>query len=197
MFKIGSEHFNASNSGPWETVGRTDYRLNIDHEKKLIYLTGQATSQRSDWFDNLNFGRRWFKGVRVHSGFLRQYLAVRDILMGALYEHRDYALRVDGFSLGASWTQIFIYDAIYHFPDRDIKAILYAPGNPWCILPRHYRKALRRCVTFVYCYWDVVTWMRLIGFKRYGKNVRIGRIWRLWPKQHHPNQITRALEERR
>jgi hypothetical protein len=121
---------------------------------------------------------------------------VRNTLLDACYDHLDYAIRVDGFSLGAAWTQIFVQDVLHRWPDRDIQAILYAPGNPWRRLPRKYRRALRQHITFVIPRWDVVTWMRLIFFYRYGRDVRIGKIWRLWPKQHHPNQIIRALDER-
>ena len=200
MFEVSAAHFRDVNSGPWETAGRTDYRLNIDHEGKVIHVTGQGSNQRADWLDNLDFRRRpkeqWFKGIWVHAGFLRQYLVVRKVLLDVCYDYPDYSIQVDGFSLGASWTQIFIQDCIHRWPDRDIKGILYAPGNPWRRLPRKYRRALRRCIVYPYCFWDVVTWMRLIGFKRYGKNIRLGKIWRLWPKQHHPDQIIRALDER-
>ena len=201
MFEINSNHFRAANAEPWEQVGRTDYRLEIDNGKKIIHVTGRPSSQRADWKDNLDFRirsktQKWFRGIRVHAGFLRQYLAVRGKLLDVCYEHPGYAIRVDGFSLGGSWTQIFVQDVLHRWPDRDIQAIFYAPGNPWRRLPRKYRGLLRRRVTFVIPWWDAVTWMRLIGFKRYGKDIRIGRIWRLWPKQHHPDQIIRALDER-
>jgi len=200
LFKVNSDHFRSVNSGPWVTEGRTDYRINVDHEAKVIHVSCQASSQSEDWRDNLDFRRhpkeQWFRGIWVHAGFLRQYRAVCDVLLNACYEHPGYAIRVDGYSLGASWAQIFLQDCIHRWPDRDIQAILYAPGNPWRRLPRKYRRALKRCTTFAYCFWDVVTWMRLIGFKRYGKNIRLGRIWRLWPKQHHPDQIIRGLDER-
>ena len=197
IFKVNADHFRAVNSGAFDTTGRTDVRINID--EKIIHVTGRASNQTSDWKDNLDMRRRpkeqWFKGIWVHAGFLRQYQAVRNDLLDVCYKYHDYAIRVDGFSLGASWTQLFIQDCLHRWPNRDIKAILYAPGNPWRKLPRKYRRKLRQCITFVYCFWDVVTWMRLLGFKRYGRNVRIGRIWRIWPKQHHPDQIIRALNE--
>jgi len=200
LFKVNSEHFRSIINGPWETVGRTDYRLTVNHEEKIIHVTGQATSQGADWRDNFDFRRRpkeqWFKGIWVHAGFLRQYRAVRDKLLDVCYEYPDYAIRVDGFSLGGSWTQIFVQDCLHRWSDRDIQAIFYAPGNPWRRLPRRYSRALRRCITFVISWWDPVTWMHILGFFRYGRNIRIGRFWRLLPKQHHPDQIIRGLDER-
>jgi hypothetical protein len=175
--------------------------MELNHEGKTIHITGQGSNQRADWKDNLNFRTRlkssqWFRLISVHAGFLRQYLAVRNKLLDICYEYPDYAIRVDGFSLGGSWTQIFVQDVLHRWPDRDIQAIFYAPGNPWRRLPRKYRRALRRCVAFIIPWWDVVTWMRLLLFFRYGRNIRIGKPWRLWPKQHRPDQIIRALNEK-
>ena len=208
LFEVSSAHFIKTIQGHWKTEGRTDYRLVINHRKKIIHVTGQHSYQYADWLDNLDFRRRalenkpeqWFSGrpdIMVHAGFLRQYKAVRSKLLDAAYKYPDYSIRVDGFSLGASWPQIFVQDILHRWPKRDIQAILYAPGNPWRRLPRNYRAALERCTTFVTNIYDVVTWMRLVGFKRFGKEVRYGRPWRILPKQHRPEQIIRGLDERK
>ena len=213
LFEISIDHFKQStvkSEEYWKQEDRTDYRVEVDHEAKVILVIGRPTSQGVDWLDNFDFRvrdktRKWFpsrNSPRVHNGFLRQYESVRKILLDLCYKYEDYAIRCTGYSLGGSWTQIFVQDCLHRWTniegkeDRDIKAIFYACGNPWRWLPKVYRKALKACTQFVINYWDPVTWMGLLRFKRYGKNVMIGKPWRLYPLQHHYNQIERALYER-
>jgi len=200
-WKPSVEHFESIRRGPWLQEDSTNYRVYIDHDNKTIYVTGQESRCRNDWRDNFSFWTRrgptsaWFGQVRIHAGFLRQYKSVRDILLELCQQYPDYAIRVSGFSLGAAWLQIFMQDVLHKWPERDIKAIFYAPGNPWRRLPIRYRRLLRERTIFVYNRWDLITGMALLGFFRYGKNIRLGRIWRIRPNQHHPYQIIRGLEE--
>ena len=203
-FNVSSQHFREIRRGPWETIGNTHFRLIVDHDEKIIHVRGRG-SEDEDMRDNFDFRVReppedWFPDVdgriRVHLGFLRRYQAVRDVLMDAVYQHPDYAIRVSGFSLGGTWTQIFMLDVIHHWPCRDIKAIFYAPANPWRRLPRNYREELSQRTVFVRTYWDPVTWMRALCFFRYGHTITVGRWWRILPPQHFPRQMVRALDER-
>jgi predicted lipase len=203
LFEINSKHFRATIEKPWETINKTEFRMTINNESKIIHVSGQS-SREEDWPDNLDFrvkdsSKQWFpdvKDILVHAGFLRQYKSVREKLLDAAYQHVDYAVRVDGYSLGASWTQIYMQDILYRWPDRDVQAIFYAPGNPWKKLPKKYQNALKRRTTFVYCFWDPVTKMRLLGFHRYGKEITIGKRNRIRPLQHKPDQIIRGLDEK-
>lgn len=214
LFEISAEHFQECLTGehrtikrpdPLITIDRTDFFLVVDDDKKIIRVTG-VHSEDEDWPDNFDMRIRsfencrdtdelWFSGIHVHAGFLRQYKAVRNKLLDICYEKPDYAIRGDGFSLGAAWGQLFIQDCLHRWPERDIKAIYYAPPNPWRRLPRNYQEMLNNAITFVIPRWDVVTWMRVLAFRRYGKETRIGKPWRLLPKQHRPAQIIRALLE--
>ena len=207
LFEISSAHFNTVNVGDdsyWVQKDRTDYRVEVDHDNKVILVIGRPSSQGVDWLDNFDFRvkskpRQWFadnKKIRVHEGFLRQYESVRNDLLDLCYKHEDYQIWVTGYSLGGSWSQIFVQDCLHRWPDRFIRFISYACGNPWRRLPREYKKALRRVTTFVINFWDPVTWMRLILFFRYGKRVQIGRPWRFYPIQHHPTQMVKALDQR-
>ena len=203
-FNVSSDHFREIRRGPWEAIGTTYYRLIVDHDEKIIHVRGRG-SEREDLRDNLDFRIRepaeeWFPEIeariRVHSGFLRRYEAAREVLMDALYRYPAYAVRVSGFSLGATWPQLFLLDVTHHWPDRDIQAILYGPANPWRRLPREYQRELQQRTVFVRTYWDPVTWMRVLGFFRYGHTITIGRWWRVLPPQHFPPQMIRALDER-
>jgi len=202
-FNVSSGHFREIRRGPWETIGNTHFRLIVDHDEKIIHVRGRG-SEEEDMRDNFDFRIRelaeeWFpdvEGIRVHLGFLRRYRSVRDVLMDAVYQRPDYAIRVGGYSLGATWTQLFMLDVIHHWPDRDIQAIFYAPANPWRRLPRKYQKELKQRTVFVRTFWDPVTWMRVMGFYRYGHNITVGRWWRILPAQHYPRQMIRALNER-
>ena len=203
MFEISSDHFKSIREGPWEKAERTDYRISLDHENKIIYVIGRESGDE-DWPDNFDFRKReppvqWFDDnpdILVHAGFLRQYQAVRDTLLDVCKNYIDYAIRISGYSLGASWTQIFIEDCIHRWPFRDLEANLYAPANPWYKLSKKYQIALAERTTFVKCYWDFITWMRVIGFHRYGKTIYIGKPWRVWSFQHSPEQIIRGLDEK-
>lgn len=203
IFEISRKHFSEITEGPWETIDRTQYRLSIDHDKKTIYVIGQS-SRDDDWPDNFDMRKnsppeQWFsdrKDIFVHAGFLRQYKAVRNILMDACYKYVDYKIRASAYSLGSAWLQPFVQDVIHNLPCRDIQAILYAPPNPWRELPKEYQEALYAHITFVYCFWDPVTWMGLFGYRRYGAKIVIGKWWRFWPVQHHWEQIEKALDER-
>jgi hypothetical protein len=181
MFEVSAQHFKKTVSGPWTSIGQTDYRLIVSKNEKTIRLTAQGSQSKDkgvDWRDDFDFRIRqaaetWFPGekIRVHAGFFRQYKNVRDTLMDLVYAYPEYTVLVDGYSLGASWPQIFVQDVLYHFPCRNIQAILYEPGNPWRKLPQKYKKLLKKHVTFVRSVWDPVTWMRLLFFWRYGKTV--------------------------
>jgi hypothetical protein len=204
--QISVEHFREVVSGPWTSIGQTDYRCQIDGGTGVIRLTAQGSQSKDksvDWWDDFDFRIRqppetWFPGenIKVHAGFLRQYKNVRDTLMDLLYKYPNYAVLVDGYSLGASWPQIFVQDVLHHFPDRSIQAILYEPGNPWRKLPRAYKKLLKTHIAFVRSIWDPVTWMAALGFFRYGKTITIGKWWRFWPLQHLEGQVIRNLKER-
>ena len=204
MFEISAEHFEEITKDSLLTAGKTQCRYTVDKKEKVIHITGQS-SRNNDWGDNFDFRARevavqWFadkKDIKIHAGFLRQYKAVRDILMTVCEAYSDYAIRVDGYSLGASWTQIFTQDVLYHWPNRDVQAILYAPGNPWRKLPKVFKAKLKQHITYVRSIWDPVTWMRMFGFCRYGAEVRIGKWYRILPLQHKTDQIIKGLKELR
>ncbi|MCL2373820.1 MAG: hypothetical protein FWC65_01080 [Treponema sp.] len=201
-WKPSVEHFQSIRRGPWTQEGNTDFRIYVDHENQNIYITGQESRCRDDWRDNFSFwtGRgptaSWFGEVRVHAGFLRQYQSARNTLLNVSWRYPDYAIRVTGYSLGAAWLQIFMQDVLHVWPERDITAIFYSPGNPWRRLPQRYRRSLRERTVFIYNRWDFITWMGLLGFFRYGENIRLGSVWRMRPNQHHPYQVIRGLEEK-
>lgn len=203
-FNVSSDHFQEIRKDEWETIGNTDYRLILEHDEKIIYVIG-CESSKEDKKDTLDSRVRkpdeeWFPGVegiiKVHFGFLRQYTAVRSILLDTVCEYPGYAIRTSGFSLGGTWTQLFLLDVILHWPERDIQAIFYAPANPWWRLPKKYQVELEQRTVFVRSRWDPVTWMRLIGFYRYGHNITIGKWWRILPPQHEAPQMIRALDEK-
>ncbi|MCL2440149.1 MAG: hypothetical protein FWD14_00230 [Treponema sp.] len=203
-FNVSSEHFRETRRGPWETMGNTQFRLSVNHEEKEINVRGRGSND-DDAKDNLDFRIRepaeeWFPGlkgrVKVHSGFLRRYESVRKLLLDTAFEYPDYAIRVSGFSLGGTWTQLFLLDVIQHWPDRDVLAIFYAPANPWRRLPKSYQRELKQRTVFVRTHWDPITWMHLIGFFRYGHTITVGKWYRVLPAQHEPPQMIRALEER-
>ena len=205
------ENFREVLKGPWEKVDRTDFKVEICHKKKAIYITGQS-SNYEDWPDNFDFRKRrlyelmdqkpeqWFPDrddIWVHSGFLAQYKPVRRQLIDILKQYPEYAVYIGGWSLGGSWTQLLLEEVWHRWRNKRVIVFFgYATGNAFRNLPKEYREGIAKCSTFVYCWWDPVTWMRVLRFYRYGKNIRIGKWWRIWPFQHCTYQIERALKEK-
>ena len=203
-FNVSSAHFREVRSGPWETIEKTRFRVFADHDEKIIHVRGRGSND-ADMKDNFDFriiepSEEWFPGaegrIRVHSGFFKRYTAIRTLLFDTIDQYPDYAIRLGGFSLGGTWTQFFLLDVILHWPDKDILGIFYAPANPWRRLPKQYQRELKKRTVFVSNAWDPITWMRAVGFKRYGYNITIGRWWRILPPQHDPPQMIRSLDER-
>jgi len=204
MSIINSDHLREIRSGPWEIIDRTQYRITLNHDEKIIYVRGRESVVSKDYRDNFKFyskkpTQEWFyeaEGrIKIHAGFLNRYDSVRVLLLDVAYEYPDYAIDISGYSLGGAWTQIFLLDILLLWPDRDIQTILYAPANPWRKLPGKYQEELKQNTVFVKSHWDPVTWMRLIGFNRYGNNIIVGKWWRFFPPQHFPKQMVRALDE--
>jgi len=204
-FNVSSDHFREIREGPWDVIGYTNYRLFLDHEEKIIHVRGRGSYNKKDMEDNYDFhiekiSEEWFPGaegiIKIHIGYYKRYEAVRGLLLDTASEFPDYAIRVGGYSLGAAWTQLFLLDAILHWPERDILAIFYAPANPWRSLPKKYQEDLKQHTIFVRSLWDPVTLMDAVGFHRYGYNITIGKWWRVLPSQHEPAQIIRALDEK-
>jgi len=202
-FYISSDHVREIVEGPWEVINKTQFRVIMDHNEKIIFIIGRD-SILVDYKDNFNFfvtkpDDDWFPGIderiKIHSGFYKRYKSVRNALLETAYKYPDYSIYVSGYSLGGTWTQLFLLDAILLWPDRDIRAIFYAAANPWRKLPEKYRKELEQRTIFIKTYWDPVTWMSVIGFYRYGHNITVGKWWRIFPPQHGPPQMIRALDE--
>lgn len=203
MSYINSDHLREIRRGPWEITDNTFHRLIFDHEEKIITVIGRESNDNDDK-NNLNFrikepAKEWFPGaegkIKIHAGFFNRYEAVRTMLLDTVQEYPDYSIHVSGFSLGGTWTQLFMLDVLLLWPNRDIQAIFYAAANPWRRLPKEYQKELEQRTVFVKSWWDPVTWMRLIGFYRYGHNITIGKWWRILPPQHEPPQMIRSLNE--
>jgi len=203
-FNVSSNHYREIKKEPWEIIGNTDYRIFPEHDEEIIHIRGRERldEDKKDIFDSRvrKPDKEWFPGaegiIKIHYGFLRQYTAIRSVLLDTINQYPDYAIRISGYSLGGTWTQLFLLDAILHWPDRDILAILYAPANPWRKLPKKYQEELEQRTVFVCNHWDPVTWMRVIGFYRYGYNIKIGKWWRCLPAQHKGAQMTKALDEK-
>ena len=203
-FNVSSDHFREIREGPWEIIDNTYYCLFLDHDEKKIYVRGRESGE-GDTKDNFDFrieelADEWFPGkegsIKVHVGFLKRYKAVRSVLFDAVDQYADYAVRLSGFSLGGTWTQLFLLDVLLHWPERDILAIFYAPANPWRKLPKEYQEKLKLHTIFVSSVWDPVTWMEAVGFHRYGYDITIGKWWRILPPQHKARQMIRALDEK-
>jgi hypothetical protein len=223
-FAPSKANYEEITSGPWTTQGATQYRMETDIDEKIIYVIFQGSQSAkqntagkhswvyklikkwfgTDWADDFDFwskspSRQWFpdvKDLKVHEGFLNQYSAVRSAILDECYKYPDYMIMVEGYSLGAALAQIFTYDASFHFQKRKVWCLTYEPPNPWKKLPSAWQKIIKPRTVFLCARWDIVTWMRLLDFHRYGENITVGHWWRIWPFQHLHDAVCKNLLEK-
>jgi len=161
--------------------------------------------------------------VKAHRGIAKQYLSIRELILTYLYSGSIKQVYVAGYSLGGALTITAVQDIGYHI-DRDklnvhVAGIAYSPPRMFC--PNTIvKKAVKNRLLLVKTHWDpvvhspckimILNWtlqlkpLRCIFVKPtqwisfwadYGKAKWIGRVWRVLPLQHWPDQIERALKE--
>jgi len=164
-----------------------------------------------------------YTGVKGHGGVFKQYKSIREKLLNHLYSGNYKQIYVSGYSLGGALTVATIQDMGWHI-DRDklnvkIFGIAYNPPRTFC-LSRIVKQATKDRLLIVCTRWDpivhvpcnvmIMSWtlqlkpLRIVFgkptqwisfWKHYGKVVRIGKWWRVWPIQHFPGPIEKALKE--
>jgi len=161
--------------------------------------------------------------VKGHGGILGQYKSIRETLLSRLYSGPIRQIYIAGYSLGGALTIAAVQDLGYHI-DRDklnaeVYGIAYGPPRVFCP-SKIVKQALKDRLLVVKAHWDpvvrlpchlmVLSWtlrVKPFGIKfaapnkwvsiwaNYGKTIWIGKIWRVLPFQHLPDQVERALKE--
>jgi hypothetical protein len=159
--------------------------------------------------------------IKAHEGIARQYMDIRETLMDYLYGSSVKHIFVAGFSLGGAITTAAVQDIGYHIDRDGLNKTVYGINydgprffGPSAIVKNAVADRLitvkTHCDPVVHLPFKIMptvfsfhwkpfklrlTWPRITFWKNYGQIKWIGRPWRLWPVQHLPAQIEKALEE--
>ena len=192
-----------------ESKGVEDWKDNFDFFQELL---------DADAFDAYPSSK-----IKSHRGIARQYKAIRSIIHSFLYSGKIKRILIVGFSLGGALTIKATYDIGFRIDRDELKdvTVLGIAFNPPRVFnwSRIIKKAVKDRLITVVGWWDLVChvpfvimptffsfrWKplkfrfckpRLTFWRHYGQKIKIGKPWRLWPIQHDPLQVERALEEK-
>lgn len=160
--------------------------------KYLIIFRG--TDSLRDWITNFMFFRKCipYKGtnpkIKVHSGFLKDYLEVRDFIHKKV-ENTKLDIVVHGHSKGAAITGLCALDLQYNFPNKNIAAV--ALGMPRIGNKEFKRSFDGRLPDFLRADYgsDIIPQIppKIFGFRHVGNFIQLGkkRRWGVGTKKHH------------
>ncbi|KAJ2455439.1 hypothetical protein EV183_000771 [Coemansia sp. RSA 2336] len=105
---------------------------------KFIVVAFQGTNDDSQWLDNLDIIQEsWpmeVPGSRVHSGFLRGYLDVQQVVVDKVRElalrYPEYSIAIVGHSLGGARAALCLLDISIKLPQLLPRLYLYTQGQP-------------------------------------------------------------------
>jgi hypothetical protein len=207
----------------------------IEKSGDVLYICFQETSGpgdqklADDWAANLDFFPQAFdifpgSKIKAHGGLAKQYLGIRNEILGLLYSEKFKNIYVGGFSQGGGITTGCVQDIGYHI-DRDnlpveVFGISYeAPRFFGIKKSGMIKKSLKNRLIAIKGHWDPVVHVpfkimftfftfrwhplksrlclpRLTFWKDYGRIKWIGKLWRLLPLQHEPEQVCKNLLEK-
>jgi hypothetical protein len=162
--------------------------------------------------------------IQAHEGIAQQYLGIRETVMHFLYSGTIKHILISGYSQGGAVTQAAVQDIGFHI-DRDklnvtVEGISYDGPR---FFGRRKNKLIKESVKnrliIIKGHWDPVVHVPLkymptffsfrwkpfkirlckphITFwKDYGKVIWIGKIWKVFPLQHLPEEIAKNLLEK-
>jgi hypothetical protein len=162
--------------------------------------------------------------IKAHDGIARQYLDARQTIMDHLYSGTIKRIFVAGYSQGGAVTTAAVQDIGFHI-DRDgldvsVFGISYnGPRFFGTKKSRLIKQAVKNRLLTIKGHWDPVghvplkamptffsfRWKpfriilclpHLTLWRDYGKVTWIGKLWRIWPLQHLPEQVYANLLEK-
>lgn len=232
-WKPSKIHFEYLRSRPYVHLASNMSYL-IEKHGDVLYVCFQETSGSDkqaladDWAANLDFFPRAFdifpgSKIKAHEGLAKQYMEVREEIMGYLYSGKYRLICVGGYSQGGGITTGCVQDIGYHI-DRDklnveVFGVSYnAPRFFGAKNKKLIEKSLNRRLLTVKGHWDPVVhvplkimptffsfrWKpfklricrpHLTIWKDYGDVIWTGKPWKFLPMQHFPNEVGKNLLE--
>lgn len=103
-----------------------------------LYVIFQGSQEDRDWLDNINFVKKELNKIssfesinskiEVHSGFLRQYLNIKDIVENQINENGYNNIIIIGHSLGGAIATLCSFDLSLNYKNKKIKCVTL--GSP-------------------------------------------------------------------
>ncbi len=171
------------------TIEDVDFYYDIGHAQGAfvkkddqVYLLIMGSNEWKDWFYNFWFFAKKVKpynvtsNIRVHIGFYKSYLYIRDLVHLYIKSNNVKSLIVMGQSHGAAVTVLASLDIKYNFEDIDIAAVLTGcprAGNDE--FAKSYEKRIDHVYRFKYgC--DLITKLppKFFGFADVGPEMHVG-----------------------
>lgn len=192
---ITSEFLNICNRNYCKTGDDCDYDIEINDEKKKIYLRFQESGSKNDWKNNLNFfvgnAKIFFTFAKspykeqvlpfkVHRGILKAYKSANDDIMNRIFnilnEKPDYNLTITGWSHGAGLALFAAEDFNFRSrtdkkdPNTGKKADVYTFGGPAVIFGDDSVEYFKKCINKIYEFCnnkDIVTYLppKFFGYR--------------------------------
>ena len=174
----------------------TQYGITVDEKYKTVIVAFQGSGSKMDWMQNFTFWKKPYKEMDklffVHWGLFNKYKSVENELWSKLtpYVTPDWKIRGYGFSQGATLATFFHEDAVFRYPDLDIKTYAFAPAKGFSFWNSKFLKTRFDKLITIKNVNDVVPkvpfWF--MGFKHYGEVVKLGKRkftfpWN-WYKEH-------------
>lgn len=197
----------------YDTIG-TDVNYKFMEDKDTLYIYFQGSSSDIDWKRNFAFWKKPYKDMespyRVHSGFLKAWKEVEDIVIAKITETKDNCepkfnkIIVVGYSHGAALAAFCHECCWFHRPDlqKVNEAILgygfEAPRIYAGFKVKDYLQERWTNFTVIRNHTDLVTHMppRLFGFCHVGNLKQIGRKAKYsCIKSHYPDNVLNSLLE--
>ena len=178
----------------------------IFYESDALYIAFRGSESNTDWKGNLNYKQMEapfnrdpsVKADRVHSGFLKDYMSVRDSVLEKVKKWTGKKIIVTGHSLGAALSSICALDVQYNFPEMEV--ILYNFGAPR-VGNKEYINAHRKRVAEAYQVRngnDAVTHVpfKAMGFVDTRKYLQVN-LWKPWLSalDHFPSGYLKGLRK--
>ena len=192
--------------------------FNINHVEgftgimnNIFYIVFRGSDGNADWFDNFKFYKKTIpyegtnKKIKVHTGFINQYKAVRKEIHKRVHDCGTNHVIVTGHSLGGALATLCALDLQYNNDCRDIICVPIASpkvGNRYFV--KSYNKRIPKTYRFVYRNDSVCKVpFKLMGFKhisqkRYlGSKLKWYERFLIWgnPLDHYPKKYLKEITE--